>query len=82
MESPVAQKDNTVQWHVSVTMAIYVTNLRDESDGALRRRANSDDRVIKKWAGSSMDSYNQPGNKLEVHCDDHQELALHLILFS
>ncbi|WAR08606.1 hypothetical protein MAR_018564, partial [Mya arenaria] len=30
---------------------------------------------IKKWAGFSMDICDQHGNKLEVHCDDHQELC-------
>ncbi|WAQ96349.1 TRI33-like protein, partial [Mya arenaria] len=29
---------------------------------------------IQKWAGFSMDRCDQHGNKLEVHCDDHQEL--------
>ncbi|XP_052809431.1 uncharacterized protein LOC128237892 [Mya arenaria] len=30
---------------------------------------------IQKWAGFSMDICDQHGNKLEVHCDDHQELC-------
>ncbi|XP_052805099.1 uncharacterized protein LOC128234715 [Mya arenaria] len=30
---------------------------------------------IQKWAGFSMDRCDQHSNKLEVHCDDHQELC-------
>ncbi|XP_052777158.1 uncharacterized protein LOC128214629 [Mya arenaria] len=33
---------------------------------------------IQKWAGFSMDRCDQHGNKLEVHCDDHQELCCHV----
>ncbi|WAR19482.1 hypothetical protein MAR_001320, partial [Mya arenaria] len=30
---------------------------------------------MQKWAGFYMDRCDQHGNKLEVHCDDHQELC-------
>ncbi|WAR19480.1 hypothetical protein MAR_001318, partial [Mya arenaria] len=30
---------------------------------------------IQKWAGFSMDRCDQHGNKLEIRCDDHQELC-------
>ncbi|XP_052816988.1 uncharacterized protein LOC128243321 [Mya arenaria] len=33
---------------------------------------------IQKWTGFSMDRCDQHGNKLEVHCDDHQELCCHV----
>ncbi|XP_052791137.1 tripartite motif-containing protein 29-like [Mya arenaria] len=33
---------------------------------------------IQKWERFSMDRCDQHGNKLEVHCDDHQELCCHV----
>ncbi|XP_052806928.1 uncharacterized protein LOC128236110 [Mya arenaria] len=33
---------------------------------------------IQKWAGFALDKCDQHGNKLEVHCDDHQELCCHV----
>ena len=33
---------------------------------------------IDKWVGFSLDRCDQHGNKLEVHCDDHQELCCHI----
>ncbi|XP_052805853.1 uncharacterized protein LOC128235153 [Mya arenaria] len=33
---------------------------------------------IQKWAGYAMAMCDQHGNKLEVHCDDHQDLCCHV----
>ncbi|XP_052780473.1 nuclear factor 7, brain-like [Mya arenaria] len=33
---------------------------------------------IQKWAGFSIDRCDQHGEKLNVHCDDHQELCCHV----